>query len=126
MELVQMLTSQLGITDEQARGGAGLLFNAAKEKLSGEEFAQVSTAVPQMDELMAAAPTAGGLTAAVGSLASSLGVGGQWGNLAGVASGFKSLNLDPQMVSRFVPIVLSFVQAKGGESARAILERALT
>jgi hypothetical protein len=40
MELVSMLTQTLGVNDSQAKGGAGLLFGLAKEKLGGD-FGQV-------------------------------------------------------------------------------------
>ena len=32
MELLQLLTSQLGVTEEQAKGGTGLLLQGGKEK----------------------------------------------------------------------------------------------
>ena len=38
MDLLQMLTSQLGVTQDQAEGGAGLLFKMAKEKLGSDDF----------------------------------------------------------------------------------------
>lgn len=127
MELVQMLTSQLGVTEEQAQGGAGLLFKLAKEKLSAGEFSQVADAVPHMEALTSSAPETGGIAGALGGFASSLGGGaGQLGSLASLAGGFKSLNLDPGMVSKFLPVVLSFVQSRGGDTARAMLEKALT
>ena len=49
----------------------------------------------------------------------------QPGSLASLTSGFKSLNLDASMVSRFMPIVLTFVQNKGGDAVKNILEKAL-
>lgn len=33
MELIQQLVSNLGVSEDQAKGGAGLLFNLAKDKL---------------------------------------------------------------------------------------------
>lgn len=126
MELLQTLKSQLGITEDQAKGGSGLLFKMAKEKLGADEFGKVASAVPGVNDLISAAPAAGGLTSALGGLASSLGAGGgQLGNLASLASGFKSLNLDPGMIGKFVPIVMSFVQSKGGDVAKGVLEKVL-
>ena len=49
--LVSLLVQQLGITQTQAQGGAGALFNMAKEKLSPQEFGQVADTVPEMDTL---------------------------------------------------------------------------
>jgi len=126
MELVQMLMSQLGITEEQAQGGGGLLFKMAKEKLGAEEFSQVASAIPDVENLMSSAPEAGGVSGALGGLASSLGGGaGQLGNLASLADGFKSLDLDSGMVGKCIPVVMSFVQSKGGDTVKNILEKVL-
>ncbi len=126
MELLQMLSSQLGITEEQAKGGSGLLLKMAKEKLGSDEFSKVASSVPGLDDLISSAPESGGLAGALGGLASSLGGGaGQLGNLAGLAGGFKNLNLDASLVGKFIPVILSFVQSKGGDSVKSILERVL-
>lgn len=126
MELLQTLTSQLGITEEQAKGGTGLLFKMAKEKLGSGEFSQVASAVPGVENLISSAPQPGGLGGALGGLASSLGGGaGQLAGLASLAGGFKSLNLDSGMLTKFIPIVLSFVQSQGGAGVKGILEKVL-
>lgn len=126
MELVQMLTSQLGVTEKQAEGGSGLLFKMAKEKLSAGEFSQVTSAVPGVESMMSSAPETGGVSGALGGLVSSLGGGaGQLGDLASLAGGFKNLNLDPGMVGKFIPVLMSFVQSKGGDAARDILAKVL-
>lgn len=126
MELIQMITGQLGITDEQAKGGSGLLFKMAKEKLGSDEFGQVAKAVPGIEDLISSAPGSGGLSGIMGGLASSLGGGaGGLGNLAGLAGGFKNLGLDSGMIGKFIPIVMSFVQSKGGDTVRSILEKIL-
>ena len=126
MELLQMLTSQLGVSEEQAQGGAGLLFKMAKEKLGADEFAQVASAVPNIENLISSAPEAGGVSAALSGLASSFGGGaGQLGNLASLAGGFKNLNLDSGMVGKFIPVVMNFVQLEGGDTIKNILEKVL-
>jgi len=126
MELIQMLTSQLGISDEQATGGAGLLFKMAKDKLGDADFSQVSSAVPDVEKLISSAPESSGIAGALGGLASSLGGGaGQLGNLASLASGFKGLNLDSGIASKFIPIIMSFVQSKGGDTVKGILEKVM-
>jgi hypothetical protein len=130
MDLLHTLVSQLGVSEEQAKGGAGLLFKMAKEKLGADEFGQVERAVPGVDGMMAAAPEPTGAAGALGGLASSLGgIGGgagQLGALVSLAGGFKSLNLDSGMVAKFLPIVLSFVQSQGGDGVRDLLAKVLT
>ena len=122
MEILSMLTEQLGVTEDQAKGGAGAIFNLAKEKLGDADFGKVAEAVPGMEELLGAAPASGGLAGVVGGLASKLGGGaGKLGSLASLAGGFKDLGMDSGMVGKFIPIILSFVQSKGGDSIKNIL-----
>src|SRR2546430_16338330 len=59
-ELVGALTQQLGVTEQQATGGAGAIFGLAKSKLSPDNFGQVASVVPGMEGLLQAAPTGGG------------------------------------------------------------------
>lgn len=126
MELLNMLTEQLGVDENQAKGGLGLLMGMAKEKLGAGDFAQVSEALPGVDGLIDAAPQPSGLTGALGGLASSFGGGaGQLGQLAGLASGFKGLGLDSGMIGKFVPVVLSYVESKGGAGVKSLLEGVL-
>jgi len=126
MDLIQMLTGELGISDDQAAGGSGLLFKLAKEKLGAEEFSQVANAIPGVEGLITAAPKPEGLLGAIGGLASAFGLGGgQLGSLAGLAGGFQHLQLDSGMIGKFVPIILAFVQAQGGDSVKALLEKVM-
>lgn len=127
MELIQLLTSQLGVSENQAKGGAGLLFKLAQDKLESGEFDQIVGAVPGIESLMSEAPEAGGgLAGALGGLAGALGGNaGQLGTLATLASGFQSLDLDPTMVSKFAPVIMSFLQSQGGEGIQELLSKAM-
>ena len=126
MELIDQLTKNLGVSQDQAQGGAGLLFKLAKDKLGGGDFSKVSAAVPGIDSLISASPTGGGgALGGLGKLASGLGgTMGGLGSLASLAGGFSNLGLDSGMIGKFVPIILSFVQSKGGEGVKALLEKA--
>ena len=138
MELIQQLVSSLGVNEDQAKGGAGLLFNLAKEKLGAGEFQQLADKIPGVSDLLGAAPApsatasaGGGMMGALGGVASSLGAGGLGdklgglGNLANLASGFSQLGLSSDMVGKFVPVVLSFVQSQGGDSMKGLLEKVM-
>ena len=46
--LTDMLVSQLGVTNQQAMGGAGAIFELAKTHMSPADFSKVSGAVPGM------------------------------------------------------------------------------
>ena len=126
MELIGLLTQGLGVNQEQAKGGAGLIFQLAKQQLGDSEFSQVANVIPGLDDLLGAAPQeSSGVMGAIGGLAGALGGGsGNLGKLAGLASlagGFGQLGLKPDMISQFVPIILSFVQNQGGDEVKGIL-----
>ncbi len=129
MDLIGTLKGQLGVSDDQARGGLGALLRVAREKLGQGDFARVEHQVPGASQMADAAPQpegGGGLTGALGSLAGALGGGsaGGLGKLAGLAATFSKLGLDPSMIGKFVPLILSFVQSKGGEGAMQLLAKA--
>ena len=129
--LTGLLMQQLGVTQPQAEGGAGALFQLAKAKMQGAAFTELSNSVPGMQGLLAAAPVAnpagaGGLLGNLGSLAgNSGGTIGAVGNLVGLASSFQQLGLSPSMVQKFVPVVLQYVQGNGGSAVSSLLQSAL-
>jgi hypothetical protein len=121
-DLINQLTQNLGVNEGQAKGGAGLIFKLVKEKLGAGDFGQVANSVPGVDDLINAAPESGGLGKAMGGIGSALGGGaGKLGDMASLASGFSKLGLDTGMVGKFVPVVLSFVQSKGGDTIKNLL-----
>lgn len=122
MELIQQLTSQLGVSDTQAKGGVGLILDMVKSKVGGDEFSQVSSAIPEAGDLIASAPKETSVGNALGGLVSSFaGKDSGLGDLAGLASGFGKLDLDSDMIGKFLPIVVDFVKSKGGDSVKNII-----
>lgn len=131
MDLIGQLTSQLGVSQQQAQGGAGLLFNLAKERLGSGDFGKIAEHVDGIDSMMSAAPdtggAGGGMLGMLGGLASQFGGGkmAELGDLAELAGGFKQLNLDPGMVQQFLPVVVGFLQDKGGAGIVELLQGVL-
>jgi len=119
--LVGALSKEIGSTPEQAAGAAGALFGVAKSRLNADQFSQIATAVPGMDSLLGAAPAPGG-GGATGALSQ---LGGSAGGLAGAAAAFSKLGLGPEMVSKAVPILTSFVTKSGGANVGNLLAGAL-
>ncbi len=127
--LTGLLMQQLGVTQPQAEGGAGTLFQLAKSKMSTSDFTALGNSVPDMQGLLAVAPVAN----AVGSesmsdnLAGMAGnlMGGAGGNLVGLASSFQQLGLAPDMVQKFIPIVIQYVEGNGGGAVVGALQSAL-
>jgi hypothetical protein len=121
-DLVQTLTSQLGISGEQATSGAGALFDYAKKNLSADDFASIAKVIPGMDSLLMMAPEPEN-SSAMGKASSMLGgADSSLGGMAGLASSFESLGLDADMVSKFVPIVSDYVGKMSGDQAMQLLQ----
>jgi hypothetical protein len=125
MELIQQLTQGLGVDESQAKGGAGLIFKMVQEQLGDGDFAQIANALPGIGNLIGEAPAGGkGIAGAIGGLAGMMGGdsgGGQMANMAALAAGFSQLGLNPGMATKFIPIILSFTQSKGGDGIKDIL-----
>jgi hypothetical protein len=123
-ELVGALAKELGSTPEQAAGAAGALFGVAKSRLKAEEFSQVSSAVPGMASLLSAAPALSGATGTSG-VAGAAGALKSASALAGAASAFSKLGLKPELVSKAIPVLTSFVTKSGGANVGSLLAGAL-
>ena len=115
-DLTAELAKEMGSTPEQAAGAAGALFGVAKSKLAPADFSKVSKAVPGMAALLGAAPAMGGSSGnALTQLA------GSAGGLAMAASAFSKLGLSPDLVSKAVPVIVSFVTKSGGANVGGLL-----
>ena len=130
MDLIGTLKSQLGVSDEQAKGGLGALLRVAREKLGQADFAKIEQQVPDAGQMADAAPQAeggGGLSGMLGGLAGALGgdAAGGLGKLAGLAAIFSKLGLSPAMIGKFVQTVLGSLQGKGGADAKNALSSIL-
>ena len=124
--LIKALTDQLGVTGEQASGGAGAVFEYAKAALSADDFSKVTKALPGVDSLISAAPKAEGSSGLIGGLKSLS--GGQSGSAAAMSSlagSFSKLGMDADMVSKFVPIILDYAKSEGGTTVMNLLKGAL-
>lgn len=124
MGLVDLLSSQLGVTKDQAEGGAGSIFQLAKQNLSVEEFSSIAKAVPGIDQMIGAVPKMEGSSSSLGNISSMMG-SSKLGGMAGLTSSFEKLGLSGEMVNKFTPIILDYVKNKGGEHAMNLLKGAL-
>ena len=124
MELINQIVQNLGISEDQAKGGTGLLLKLAKDKLDDSDFSQISNVIPETNEIMGTAPESSGAGNILGGIASAVGAG-KLGYLASLSGGFSKLGLDSGMIGKFTPVILSFVQSKGGDSVKGILEKVM-
>lgn len=122
--LVDILVHRLNISPQQALGGAGAIFQMAQGNMNPQAFATLSKSVPGMDSMLNAAPAmsnlSGGLSSLMGDNSNAL------GNVTALAASFQQLNLSPDMVSQFIPIVTNYVSKTSGQATANLLQSALT
>jgi len=126
--LVDTLVKQLGVSPEQAQGGAGAIFQTAKNNMTETAFGQVSESVPGMDGILAAAPKAAPASPTANLLT---GLANASGNstltqAASLLDTFQKLDMSKGMVSQFTPVIVDYVKTNGGEMTANLLQSALT
>ena len=122
-KLIGQLVDLLGVTPSQAEGGAGAIFKQAKNNMSAGDYSQLSSALPGIDSLIKAAPESGGLAGEVSSMLGSSSTSAQ--GLSALTGSFSKLGLAPDMVDKYVNVILEYAQSEGGQQAMALLKNAL-
>lgn len=131
LALVPMLTQTLGVTQTQATGGIGSIFQAAKGLMPANDFGTLSKAVPNMSSLLAAAPAVSAPKQGSGNLLSgALGAAAQLGGNTQVGaqllSQFQSLGLSPEMISKFADVAVNYLQKGEMPQTADLLSTALS
>lgn len=129
MALIPMLTQGLGVTEAQATGGMGSLLQAAKGLMSGTDFGTLSSAIPNANSLLSAAPKVapakkgdllGGAMDMAGQLSKNTQIGQQ------LLGQFKALGLSPDMISKFADVAVGYLQKGEVPQAADLLSTALS
>jgi hypothetical protein len=111
-DFISDLAAKSGVSPELAEKGVGAILALLKDKLPPGSCSQVISAIPNANNLMAAAETpqesSGGILSAVGDAVSKL-VGGSTGELT---SRFTQLGFSPDQAKSFLPVVLEFLKSK--------------
>ncbi len=110
--LIGMLTSKLGISDNQAKGGMGSVLTLAEEKMPSANFSKLSSLIPGAQSYIDSAKQLG---AVVGPLK----------NMGGLDGALARLGMKPETVKQFVPTVANYVGKMGGDGTRNMLLAAL-
>ncbi|WP_297324909.1 DUF2780 domain-containing protein [Nitrosomonas sp.] len=121
--LVDILVHRLGVSPQQALGGAGAIFQTAQGNMNPQAFATLSKSIPGMDSMLNAAPAmsgAGGLSSLMGSSGNAV------SSVAALAASFQQLNLSPDMVGQFIPVVTNYVSKTSGQVTADLFQSALT
>lgn len=121
--LVDILVHRLGVSPQQALGGAGAIFQTAQGNMNPQAFATLSKSIPGMDSMLNASPAmsgAGGLSSLMGSSGNAV------SSVAALAASFQQLNLSPDMVGQFIPVVTNYVSKTSGQATADLFQSALT
>ena len=122
--LTDILAQQLGVSQQQALGGAGAIFQAAQGSMDPQAFSTLSQSLPGMSSMLEAAPVVqsplSGLSGMMGDAGSTL------NSTASLATSFQQLNLSPDMIGQFMPIVTDYVRNTSGQVTADLLRSALT
>ncbi|ADE16065.1 conserved hypothetical protein [Nitrosococcus halophilus Nc 4] len=121
--LTDILMNQLGVSQQQALGGAGAIFQAAKTNMDSKAFTNLSQSVPGMNEMLSAAPKMSNVTSGISSMMGD--ANNALGSMASLAASFKQLNLSPDMVGQFIPVVTDYVRNTSGQAMANLLQSAL-
>jgi hypothetical protein len=121
--LTDVLVNQLGVSRQQALGGAGAIFQSAKAKMAPQAFATMAQSVPGMSEMLAAAPHVGPPSSktmpGVGVVGSAI------DSMTSIAASFQQLDMPQSMVHQFIPVVVDYVRTASGPMTANLLQSAL-
>ncbi len=123
MDLLEQLIDQLGVTRQQAEGGAGLLLRHVESELSADQFLLVADAIPAISDWMAKAPREMGV--AVGPLQ----VWWQgwlsgWGGLVPLRASFEQMGLDLARVEKLKGVLFGYFSEQAGQEVGESLTNA--
>ena len=110
--LISLLTSQLGVTSNQATGGVGSILSLAKERLPAMDFTALAQLIPGAESFMKSAKDLGAVTGPVG-------------DRTGLTAAFSRLGMGSDMVPKFTQTLSDFVGKAGGQPASNLVMQAV-
>ena len=110
--LMGALTSQLGVSEDQARGGIGSYLTLLQEKLAKGDFDKIASLVPGASGYLESAKKLGAVTAPLK-------------NLQGLNGALGKLGMNADTVSKFTPLVTDYLGKLGGPTVQNLLAGAL-
>jgi hypothetical protein len=91
--------------------------------MSTGDYSQLLNAIPGIDSLIQAAPQVSGLAGKATSLFGSSSDSVQ--GLSALTDSFAKLGLSPDMVNKYVDVILDFVRSEAGQQTMSMLKSAL-
>jgi hypothetical protein len=111
-DFIDMATTQLGVSTGAAQAGAGGLLSMLKDKVGGDVFGKVASALPGAADLVGKAPAAGG--GGLGGLMAKAGglLGGSAGGALGAAAMLGKAGIPLDKAKGFGEMFLNFMKSK--------------
>ncbi|PLY09906.1 MAG: hypothetical protein C0626_07500 [Arcobacter sp.] len=109
--LMTSITKNIDITPTQATSGVATILQYAKTQMPNTDYETVLKEVPALSNLNSSSLT----DSLLGSITS----------LESVQTAFKTLGLDPSLISQFVPLIIDYAKSVGGVDSSSILTNAL-
>lgn len=132
-DMVSSVSDSLGITESQATGSLGSIFDYAKDNVSTEQFSTITDSLPSLDTLLSAVPA---ITGDSSDSEDSSGLGGILSKateysdtLSGIATlqkQFESLGLDADMVSKVIQSAYAYLDTEQGQQVKSLLQEGLS
>jgi hypothetical protein len=117
-DLVNMLMSDMNVTQGQAEGGAGALLNMAGETMNKTDYSALGDVIPDMSGLLGAVPSLGGKSM-MGSMASKL------TGMPAVVGAFDKLGLKESHIAIMTPLLVDYVEKKGGQAISKVFAKSI-
>jgi len=110
--LMSALRSQLGVSEDQARGGIGSYLTLLQAKLAKGDFDKIASLVPGASGYLQSAKKLGAVT-------------GPLTNLQGLNGALGKLGMNPDTIAKFTPLVTNYLGKLGGPTVQQMLAGAL-
>ena len=110
--LLGALTGQLGVSEDQARGGIGSYLTLLQEKLAKGDFDKIASLVPGASGYVDTAKKLGAVT-------------GPLKNLSGLNGALGKLGMNAETVAKFTPLVTNYLGKLGGPTVQNLLAGAV-
>ncbi|MFQ6372037.1 DUF2780 domain-containing protein [Shewanella sp. YIC-542] len=124
-DLVGSVMSQLNLSQTQAEGGLGSLLNLAKTNLQPGQFSHIADSIPNVGNLLSAAPSAGS-DSGLGNLLSKA------GNLSDTLQGsamvydaFNKLGISKELIAPMAEILKNYLSQSADNNTASLLTQGL-
>lgn len=127
-DMIGSLSKNLNISTDQAKGGLASLLNYVKTTSSGDQFSQLSNALPGVDGILDAVPALSDESA--GGLGGLLDKAAEYNEslkaINTVKKQFEALGLKPEMITGFISQAKSYLDTEQGQQAKELLTKQLS